>query len=86
MVSIIVPANRFPMSGAALSETIAIENSKGKVPIVIKADDVVMAEVPEIDEDKPEKVGGGRTYGAFYTKADQSLKVNSIVLQSNLDD
>lgn len=69
-------------AGTAFCETVVIENAAGKVPIIIKKDDVSMVPIAKFG-DKPEQKCEGWTYGTFYTTADNGLKINNIVIEPN---
>jgi quercetin dioxygenase-like cupin family protein len=83
MVGMMVLAGCFLVTGMAFSETVVIETVKGKGPIIIPKDDVKMAAIDWIGGEKPENKCEGWTYGTFYTTADNSLKVNNIVIEPN---
>ena len=83
VIGFVVLASCFLFTGMAFSETVVIENTKGKVPIIIQKDDVAMAPIDVIGGDKPENKCQGWTYGTFFTTADKALKINNIVMEPN---
>jgi quercetin dioxygenase-like cupin family protein len=81
-LGIVLLASCFLATSMAFAETIVVENAAGKVPIIIKKDAVSMAAIDKVG-DKPENKCVGWTYGAFYTTADNGLKINNIVIEPN---
>jgi quercetin dioxygenase-like cupin family protein len=72
----------FLMWGTGLCETVVIENSKGKVPVITKKENIAMVSIPSVG-DKPESLCEGWTYGTYQTTTEKAVKVNQIVIEPN---